>query len=97
VPVEGEGEYVRRNGFKALLNLPRSSIYPLHTLVKDAACYPVSVEVICNSEQTEGHVVDPYKFSNWFVIIVELWSMYDKAVHTLHLLLCGPEGYAHMD
>jgi hypothetical protein len=83
MPVEGEGEYGWRNGFKALLKLPRSAIYPLHPLVKDTACDPVSVEVISNSEQTEGHVVDPYKFSNWFVIIVELWSMYDKAVHTL--------------
>jgi hypothetical protein len=86
VPVEGEGKYVRRNRLKALLNLPRSSIDPLHTLVKDTACYPVPVKVICNSEQTKRHVVDPYKFSNWLVIIVELWSMDNKAIHIRHLL-----------
>jgi hypothetical protein len=86
MPVQGKGEYGWTNGFEALFKLPRSAIDPFHTLVKNTARYPVSVEVICDSEETQSHVVDPYKFSNWFIIIVEFWSVNNEAVHILHLL-----------
>ena len=63
---------------------PRIPVHPLNPLMKDAARDSISVEIICDTKESKGHVVDPHELSEGFVVVVELGGMDDETIYGLH-------------
>jgi hypothetical protein len=48
--------------------------------MKDAACDSISGQVVCDAEESKGHVVDPHEPSEGFVVVIELGGMDDETI-----------------
>jgi hypothetical protein len=52
--------------------------------VKDPAFKTISVKMVRNTQESEGHIIDPHELTHGLIVIIEFRGMDDEAVQVMH-------------